>query len=439
MVRKAALLSMLVSLGPLGLAAEEPIVPLDLHGYIRAGSGTSSEGGEMVAFQLPGAESKYRLGNEAEQYGEFSLDARVYQQGSATFKAHIMAAFYHPFASGSQAAGVGSTSSTRDFDMNQYWIEGSGILGDSAPLRRASVWAGKRYYNRNENHIEITDFFYWNDYGNGFGIENIDLGAGKLHYAILQYDNSNSLMSNALLGDSSGKNIVNAHALRFSDWQVNPGGRLELGITYMRARPYTAVSDTSNSRNGVEFNVQHKQAGLWGGDNMLGLQYGTGSASTLNQPPGADPSLDSRNKAWRIVDCLTVQPNTHFAIQATAVYQEAKDPDGVKTTWTSLGGRPMYFVSKHFSVVADLGLDRVKYASTLAAADAAGATGQLLKTTLAMVWRPEAKFWSVPQFRLFVTHAQWNKAAAAAGTIANGIFGDQKSGTTYGLQGEVWW
>ena len=41
------------------------------HGYFRSGYGLNSEGGQQVAFQAPGAEAKYRLGNEAETYGEF--------------------------------------------------------------------------------------------------------------------------------------------------------------------------------------------------------------------------------------------------------------------------------------------------------------------------------------------------------------------------------
>src|SRR5579872_523860 len=42
----------------------------EFHGYFRSGYGLNSDGGEQVAFQAPGAEAKYRLGNEAETYGE---------------------------------------------------------------------------------------------------------------------------------------------------------------------------------------------------------------------------------------------------------------------------------------------------------------------------------------------------------------------------------
>ena len=45
----------------------------EFHGYFRSGYGVNSEGGQQVAFQAPGAGAKYRLGNEAETYGEFIL------------------------------------------------------------------------------------------------------------------------------------------------------------------------------------------------------------------------------------------------------------------------------------------------------------------------------------------------------------------------------
>src|SRR6266853_2790280 len=42
----------------------------EFHGYFRSGYGLNSQGGSQVAFQAPGADAKYRLGNEAETYGE---------------------------------------------------------------------------------------------------------------------------------------------------------------------------------------------------------------------------------------------------------------------------------------------------------------------------------------------------------------------------------
>jgi maltoporin len=42
----------------------------EFHGYARSGSSLNSVGGEQAAFEAPGAEAKYRLGNEAETYAE---------------------------------------------------------------------------------------------------------------------------------------------------------------------------------------------------------------------------------------------------------------------------------------------------------------------------------------------------------------------------------
>ena len=50
---------------------QQQLGTFEFHGYFRSGYGLNSEGGQQVAFQAPGAGAKYRLGNEAETYGEF--------------------------------------------------------------------------------------------------------------------------------------------------------------------------------------------------------------------------------------------------------------------------------------------------------------------------------------------------------------------------------
>ena len=50
---------------------KEQVGTFEFHGYLRSGYGLNSEGGQQVAFEAPGADAKYRLGNEAETYGEF--------------------------------------------------------------------------------------------------------------------------------------------------------------------------------------------------------------------------------------------------------------------------------------------------------------------------------------------------------------------------------
>lgn len=440
-MRKSVVLLCAIAGAGLPMIADGTPVPVDWHGYIRAGSGLSTKGGEQAAFQLPGAPTKYRFGNEAENYGELEIDSKVWDKDGAVFTIHTMAQFVNHFAQGSGAQGTDSPSATRDFDMAQYWVEGSGILGDSDALKGASLWAGKRYYNR--HHVEIIDYFYWNNQGNGFGIENINLGFGKLNYAWMQVDNSNNLAAAPAPG-ITGQNATISHDLRLSDLKVNPGGTLSVGLEFTQAKPYSSVSLSNstataeaNNNGGVAFILEHTQSGLLGGDNVLAVQYGTGSASPLGSTP--DPSLVSGNKTTRVVDTLTIQPVPMFAVQAVGVYQKSQDNNSNTATWTSLGARPMVFLTDHFSVVVDAGMDRVKYPANYSPALAANATGQMVKTTVALVWRPEMKFFSVPQIRLFATNASWNDAANNAGTIANGTFPGKTSGGSYGVQGEFWW
>ena len=58
----------------------------ELHGYMRAGVGRSSNGGEMASFYLPGCVNSpsggpgYRLGNEEDNYIEQAMDVRAYEK-----------------------------------------------------------------------------------------------------------------------------------------------------------------------------------------------------------------------------------------------------------------------------------------------------------------------------------------------------------------------
>ena len=59
------------------LATSQLATALDIHGYFRTGIGVTDNGGEQECFKLTGASSKYRLGNECEQYGEFTASQNL--------------------------------------------------------------------------------------------------------------------------------------------------------------------------------------------------------------------------------------------------------------------------------------------------------------------------------------------------------------------------
>jgi maltoporin len=79
-------------------------------------------------------------------------------------------------SNGSTRSDWSSTSgSGADFALRQFNVQAKGVLG-FAP--EATLWAGKRYYQRHDIHI--SDFYYWNISGAGAGIEGIQAGPGKL-------------------------------------------------------------------------------------------------------------------------------------------------------------------------------------------------------------------------------------------------------------------
>src|SRR5215469_6366524 len=172
----------------------------EFHGYFRSGYGLNSQGGQQVAFQAPGAVAKYRLGNEAETYGEFIFVNNwvnpEHDSDRAWFHTEVMleanttdSANYANFNNG-----VGNDQ----FRLREAFVRAGNIF-ESQP--DAKFWAGERYYRR--QHIEINDFYPLDMSGYGAGFEDLNLKVGKLAVAYLagarpdiQTENGNYAKSN---------------------------------------------------------------------------------------------------------------------------------------------------------------------------------------------------------------------------------------------------
>jgi maltoporin len=92
-----------------------------------------------------------------------------------------------------------------------------------------------------------------------------------------------------------------------------------------------------------------------------------------------------------------------------------------------------YAVTRNFKILAEVGVDRVSPQGQPSA--------NLTKFTIAPTISAGKGFWERPELRFYVTRAKWNQAAnAAAGADGLTGLGDGKtSGTSYGIQAEVWW
>ena len=382
---------------------------LEFAGYMRSGVGNSLNGGKQSCFKLPGAEAKYRLGNECEQYAELELRQDVYSfDDGSVLSVDGMASLYNQYDR--QLTFQGDNGSAR---LPQLYAQWSNLPS----LNGGSLWAGRRYYKRNDIHI--SDFYYWNQSATGAGIEDVLIGGLRYSYALSRKDNLYQ------------ENYVTRHDFNVAGFNTNPGGELEFGLSYLD-KP-----ERTDAHSGWAITAQHVQSEFLGGKNKLAVQYGEGSGTGLGYT--GDYRLDNSSKRYRIVEFFDWQLTPRFGGQIEAVYQKDFRPDGGNQEWLSLGVRPAYAITEQFKLVTELGHDQVK---------AADGTRKLSKFTFAPTWSPKGPgFWTRPEVRLYYTYASWNAAAqraaneldAGSALSDTGSFGTARHGSNAGLQVEYWW
>ncbi len=406
-MKKTTRLGLAVSLASLAMpfAAQA----LDFNGYVRSGIGESTASESQACFQLPGAASKFRLGNECEQYAELGLRQDLFtMDDGSVLSVEGMAALYNEYDHTPKFTGDHGFAR-----LVQAYAEWSNV----AALNNGSLWAGRRFYKRNDIHI--SDFYYWNQSATGAGIENVEIGGLQYSYAFSRKD---SVFQ---------ENYTNRHDFNVGGFDTNPNGELQFGVSYI------ADPDRGDSNSGWSVTAQHEQIGFLGGSNTFAVQYGEGPGTGLGYT--GDVTLDESAKSWRVVEFFDWQVTPRFGGQFQAVYQKDTRQNGGDQDWISVGVRPVYALTEEFKLVAEVGHDQI---------DAEAGTRKLTKFTIAPTWSPAGpEFWARPEFRLYYTYAQWNDAAQEAANLMaagsalseTGAFGSAQHGSNFGVQVEYWW
>jgi maltoporin len=392
-----------------------------MHGYFRMGYGASSEKGRMVCFQVAGAPSKYRLGNECDQYGEFNFSAPMYVGNDGVVaSAYFMPAIYIPTSIG-HPQGISSPANTTatgaDYAFPIWYMDVKGISW----LGGGTAWAGRRYYKRED--FFLTDFFYWNPSGLGGGIEDIQLGDMKLSYAAFVVDGPATSAGLPAPPLPSRTDFGVRNDIQLRGIPLYPGGELQLGLNIV-----LDYSDNPATHSGWGATVRHVQE-LLGGTNKLAIQYGQGGGVGFGIPDSL--VLESGVTRLRIVDVLTIQPTTAIGGQAGVIFQHDELDPGSQD-WISIGGRVSFAFTEHAKLLLDVGHDSVN--------PAVGDQRSLTKITFGPAISAGEAFTSRPELRLFYTFATWNDAARIAGIDSGGIYSttDKTSGSTFGLHAETW-
>jgi len=402
------------------------------HGYLRSGFGVDGTGKGQQPFAAPLSGGKYRLGNEAETYVETTFAYGLTSEGEdpAYFDTRFTLAYVTPT---SQSISFATTFSLREaFAVaRRVW----------AAQPTATFWAGARFYDRHDLHI--NDFYYRDPSGTGAGVEDIALGEdARLAFSWIG-GTQDELDSNGTVPERErfrfNKNTV---GLRVYGFKV-AGTRLSFALDLADFNGDEVATGGAPIVVKDDVGVSGLAIAEWpftGGRYKVALQYGTGAAagfrSIVTPPPGrtfVPGEQVETGELWqfRVVNDLLVEQRGPWQLQVAAIFQDLDNgaASNNRIRWVSLGARPVLQLGRFFSVATEAGWDYTKQL------DLPG--GSLFKVTVAPQITPNLKFFSRPSLRAFATWAHWSESFR--GSVAPVAYADTVHGAAFGVQLESWW
>lgn len=208
----------------------------------------------------------------------------------------------------------------------------------------------------------MIDFYYWDISGPGAGIENIDLGFGKLSLAATRSQEAGGsyTFSSDNIYSKSKDTANDVFDVRLAGLETNPDGVLELGVDYGRANTTDDYSLANGaSKDGWMFTAEHTQSMLKGFNKFV-LQYATdsmttqgkgasqgsyGSSSfTVTNPDGsttnyANNVVNNNGNMWRVLDHGAISLGDKWDLMYVGMFQKS-----ILTTTRVPSGGPLAFV-----------------------------------------------------------------------------------------------
>ena len=390
------------------------------------------------------------MADECDTYAELTLSQEVFNKNNNKFTVNTLVAY-------------GTEEGNWDHQGNTWQGEnggnGSAWDGQRLSLREAwagyempsgiQLWAGKRYYQRKDIHI--MDYYYLNNSGNGFGVENIDTGLGAVSVAIIKHQ--------TVFGGEAGDLDRNSWKLdaRWSGIPLWTDGSLDIAMIYAWQNLSESQKKTEKANNGYLAMVEWTQGNFFGGFNKLSFTYGhdgldgvAGNHAGDNVVPYSEKGNGFRFIDWGVIE----QPSWNLGYAFIWSHHNAFDENETEggANWNGLTGtdfnfvlRPSYKWSDFTSTVLEFGYynfsNNYKYkvidpdgnvirpASVMHGDHRMRAT----KLTLAQQWTPGSQFWARPSIRVF---ASW-----LSGNAYDHFFDDKNDShqITLGAQVEAWW
>ncbi len=423
---------------------------VDFHGYMRSGLNYGSQGGDSYCVGHGGSEGHVlgRLGDECDTYAELALSQEAYNKANNKFTINTLVAY-------------GTPEGNRDMQGNSWQGVGGGGEawdGQRLSLREAwagyempsgvQLWAGKRYYQRKDVHI--MDWYYLNNSGHGFGIENIGVGnLGSLAFALIKQQ-------------TVGADAINSYKLdaRWNGIPMWSDATLDIAMIYA----WQNLS-RDQKRNGDHVNqgflalVEWTQGNFFGGFNKLSFTYGkdgfqyAGKIKGGNHLGDAVQPYHNRGNGIRLLNWGVIeQPKWNLGYSFMMTHYHANRRTGSPNwgaQWVGASGndysivlRPSFKWSDYTSTVLEFGFASLSngWNENFKFGQGDWSVGNVgkkrvngTKLTLAQQWSPSTQFWARPSIRIFGT---WESGSlmnsAITGLTKNHQF-------VYGAQVEAWW
>ncbi|MEF1310756.1 carbohydrate porin [Vibrio mytili] len=419
----------------------------DFHGYFRAGFGMNADGGSQYCYGNGGptnfGHAVGRLGDECDNYAEIALNVnKVWESADGgAFNLHTLAAFgtYEEGGLDSRGNSFQSIGTNPDdpwsgerASFREAWVDYTMASG----LR---LWGGERYYGRKDIHI--MDMYYVNNSGAGVGVENIDLGFGQLHAAVVQHKWKAPLLDTTTGEALEGTQVystANTVDLRLTGIETNEKGSLELIL--LAADPsHTDVQENAIDNNignagdygldkaGFFFTAEHTQ-GHSMGFNKAVVQYATEGyawAGFVGNHTGDSYNMEQGQEgrtSFRLIDWGVVEADKWNLGYSFVYAQLDKDTSGEDAKAMSVVLRPGYKWSETMSTILEVGHYRQDYGSDWGEGD----WSDLTKVTIAQQWQAGSNFWARPAIRVFAS-------------TYSGDYAVDNNDLMFGAQVEAWW
>ena len=391
-------------------------------GYLRLQT-SSDDAKANTCFQAPGASTKYRLGNECETW----IELAVFQDLS----------FDNGVVVHNQVRPIFKGNNNERVDLlrfDELYSEISNIFDNSV-----SFWIGRRFYKRYDSYL--SDHFFFNMSGDGFGVNNLDLGEVKLSYSFI----FSKIDPAVVVKDEEV--LYQSHDLRFEK-------TIDRGITtfffnymHLEGKQFNATQQIQQS-DGFALGVLYEDTQITDelfnmkGKNITGVFFGKGLAKgagasspysdeTLIEDMIANNTNPDKSKTFRFINYNGFENDT-WGLMTNLVY-EYKDDKALSNTeqnWYSMGVRPYWMFSKHARLLLEVGYDLVDDSIL-------DKNHYLLKYSTALEFALKKGIWEKPVLRFFYTQADWSESSK--GLVGGSYYADKTSGNNFGVQVEYWW